>query len=116
MQTYNITAIQGSNIMLRVTATDSNGTALNLNGFSTRGYVKSKYSDSGILLNLSPFIYSATSGLVDITISGNYTAGLPCGMFPYDIECFVSGSGSSGNESVVKFLRGYVEILPETTY
>jgi hypothetical protein len=112
MNTYDIQATVGSNIMLRLSATDQNGTALNLNGFSVRGQARFAYSSSGILLDLNPKIYSAISGLVDITISGSQTVGFPCCVCPYDLEATISGAP---NESVVKFLKGFIYFDPETT-
>ncbi len=110
---YNIDATIGSNLMLRVAATDQNGTALNLSGFSVRGKVRYSYGSTGILLDLNPSIYHAGSGLVDIMLSGNVTSSMVCGTFPYDLECAISGAP---NESVVKFLKGYIEFGPEATY
>lgn len=114
---YNIQIIAGSNLNLNVSATNSDGTYINLAGYTLRGKVKSNFSsgpNSGIILDLNPTIHpSYISGIVNINLSGNITAGLPCGVFPYSVEASITGAP---NESVTKFLRGYAEILPEPLF
>jgi len=114
MTTYTLNLIQGNSTTLRITATDQNGTAINLSGQNVRGQVRYTYGSTGVLLDLHPTIYSAVSGIVQINISGSQTANLPVGTFPYDLESAVTGSDGS-ETSVCKFLRGYAEISPETT-
>lgn len=107
---YNLEIIQGSSINILVTATDQNGVAINLSGYNLRGGIKNKYSDTGYLLNLNPSIYSAVSGIVQISVSGSQTAIVPVIQGVYDIE-----AASSGEISVVKFLRGYANVGPEVS-
>lgn len=107
----NISAIQGSTLLLNLNIKDSNGAYINLSGYNCRSYIRSKFSSTGILLDLQPQIHSSMiSGLV--TISGAQTgmAALPVGMFPWDIE--ISGN----NDYVYKACRGYISIDPEATY
>lgn len=109
--TYNISAIQGSTLLLNINIRDSSNNYLNLNGYTARGYVRASYSSTGILLDLQPQIHpSYISGL--ITLSGTQTgmANMPVGVFPYDIEL------SGANDYVFKPIRGYVSVEPETTY
>lgn len=113
---YNIEIIAGSDLNLRVSATNSDGTYINLSGYTVRGRVMSSFSTgANTILNLSPTTSSSNyiSGVVNINISGNITAGLPCGTFPYSLEASLTGAP---NESVTKFLRGYAEILPEPIF
>jgi hypothetical protein len=110
MTYYNLEIIQGSSLNILVTATDQNGTAINLSGYNVRGWVKSKFSENGYILDLNPTIYSAASGIVQIFVSGTQTSGLFIGSHPYDLE-----AASSGDITVTKFLRGYANIYPETT-
>jgi hypothetical protein len=106
---YDLDIYCGSTFSTRLTARDSSQNAINLSGYSVRAYIKGKFSDTGILLNLNPIIYSQTSGIVDIIISGSQTAGLPIGQYPYDLEAYQG-------DYVVKFLRGYANFYPESTY
>ena len=109
--TYDISATQGNTLLLNLTANDSAGTPINLSGYSARGYVKSQYSNSGILFNLNPTIATSyVNGIVNISGNAEEIAALPVGSFPYDLEVFNSGG------YVTKFLRGNFNILPQTTY
>lgn len=108
--TYNLTILQGDSFSLRVNASNSDGSYINLSGYGARGSIKYSYSNTGILLNLNPTIHNSfVSGIVDIYVSGSQTESLPVGIFPYDIE--VTGS----NGYVNKFIRGYANISPEVT-
>lgn len=108
--TYTLQIIQGSSLNLLVTATDQNSVPIVLSGWNIRGYIKSKYSESGVLLNLNPTIYSAISGIVQINVSGSQTSSLPVGEFPYDLE-----AENSNASSTIKFLVGYCQISPEVS-
>jgi hypothetical protein len=107
--TYNISAVQGSTLLLSLTANDSNGSPIDLNGYSARGYVKYRYSDTGSLLDLSPVV-TPPYGSGIITLSGNSVAlaNMPVGTFVYDLEVYAG-------DYVVKFLKGYFYLFPEST-
>ena len=108
---YNIQILQGSSYDYTIQATNSDGSYVNLTGYSARGLVKNKYSDSGYLLDLRPVIdVSYVSGIVHISGSGNTTASLPATSLLYDVEVYNSGG------YVLKLLRGRFEVLPESTY
>lgn len=109
--TYNIEAVQGSSLLLNINCSDSNGSYLNLNGYTARGYVRYSYGSTGVLLNLNPQIHpSYISGLITISGNANDMANLKPGIFVYDIEM----SGSSNY--VFKALKGYFLCEPEVTY
>jgi hypothetical protein len=109
--TYNISAIQGSTLLLNLNLTNSDGSYINLSGYGIRGFVREKYSSTGILFNLNPSINSSyVSGLIQISGTATGLAKLPIGKFVFDIE--LSGS----NEYILKALRGYFLISPEATY
>jgi hypothetical protein len=114
MTTYTLSLVQGNSSTINVIASNSAGTPIILSGYNVRGQIRSSFSSTGILLDLSPTIYSAVSGIVQMNISGSLTASLPVGTFPYDLEAIVTGAGGS-EISVTKFLKGYCEISPETT-
>ncbi len=109
----NLSVVKGSSATWRLTATDSVGASLNLSGFSIRSYIKYKFSDSGILLNLNPVIYHAASGIIDLTISGTASSNLVCGTFPFDCEVWQTGVGV---DYVSKFVRGFLQVDPEASW
>jgi hypothetical protein len=108
---YDISAIQGSTLLLNINCKNADGTYIIFSGYKARGFVRYQYSSSGTLLDLQPQIHpSMISGL--ITLSGTQTgmANMKVGRFVYDIEC------SGANDYVFKAIRGYFDIEPEATY
>ena len=90
---YDFNIIQGDQFDARLTVTDSDG-AMDLSGYAARGYVKNKYSDTGVLLDLSPVVVSGdlgslyASGYVDIAVSGAQTQPLPITQGVFDVEIY----------------------------
>ncbi len=108
---YNISAIQGSTLLLNINCRDSSNNYINLSGYNVRGYVREKYSSTGIILNLNPTIHpSYISGLVQISGNADDMASLKISEYPYDIE--LSGT----NNYIFKPVRGYMSVQPECTY
>lgn len=108
---YNITVVQGSSYSLRITAVDANGDARDLTNYTTSGFVRDRYSSTGVLLYLRPVIHpSFVSGFIDVFISGSETAGLPVAQKVYDVEIY-----NSGTSHIAKAARGYFNIEPEVT-
>ena len=99
---YNITANQGSTLLLNINVRDSQNNYINLNGYSARGFVRYSYSSTGTMLNLNPQIHpSYVSGLIILSGDQSSMASLPCGQYVYDIEC------SGNNNYVFKPVKGY---------
>ena len=118
---YNIETIQGDHVQLSLRVRDSNNTPINLSGYDVRGVVRYAYGYTGdqqILLNLSPIILSGNngsyyqSGIVNINIDSYTMAGIPVGVFVYDIERFPYGI-PTGNS--IKLIRGKFVVSPEVT-
>lgn len=110
MASYNLEIIKGSTYTVRLVAKNDDGTRFNLTGYSTRGYIKKKFSDSSPLLNLEPSVHpSYISGFIDIDLNATGTANLLVGKFPYDIE-IVRGDGV-----VTRIINGYALVQPEVT-
>lgn len=111
---YNISIVRGDSLALQLNATDSAGNYINLSGYNARAYVKSKYSETGILTNLNAIIHNSyVSGRVDISISGGASSQLPVGVWPFDCEIYQSGANI---DYVSKFIRGYLLVDMEATY
>lgn len=107
---YDISIEQGSSFNLTLTAKDSNGTPLNLSGYSARGGVKYGYGSTGYLINLNPIIHSSfVSGLINVSVSASDTSSLPVTKAVYDIEVY------NASNYTFKAIRGYVNIIPEVT-
>jgi hypothetical protein len=118
---YNIETIQGDNIQLSLRVRDTYNVPINLSGYDVRGVVRYAYGYTGdqqILLNLNPLIASGNngssyaSGIVNINIDSYTMAGIPVGVFVYDIERFPYGI-PTGNS--IKLIRGKFVVSPEVT-
>jgi len=118
---YNINTIQGDNLQLSLRIKDSNNNSINLSGYDVRGVVKYAYGYTGdqqVLLNLNPVIVSGnngsyySSGIVNINVDSFTMAGIPAGIFVYDIERFPYGI-PTGNS--IKLIRGKFVVSPEVT-
>lgn len=118
---YNIETIQGDNIQLSLRVRDTYNVPINLSGYDVRGVVRYAYGYTGdqqILLNLNPFIVSGNngssyqSGIVNINVDSYTMAGIPVGIFVYDIERFPYGI-PTGNS--IKLIRGKFVVSPEVT-
>lgn len=103
------TVIQGQTVSGYVIAYN-NGNTLNLTDYSSRGSVKYKYGDTGVLLNLTTEIdgNNLNRGHIDVIISAEDTANLPVGKFPYDIEVYK-------NSYVRRVTAGKISVVPEVT-
>jgi hypothetical protein len=109
---YNITGYQGDFLQLTLNLKDSNGSAVNLSGYSVRGQVRASYGSTGVLLDLNPTITNLPSGTISISINSYISQSLPVSDHLYDIERYPSGI-LTGNS--IKLMRGKFSILPEVT-
>jgi hypothetical protein len=106
---YNISVVQGSTLSLLLNITNSDGSAYNLSGFGVRSQVRSRYSSTGVLLDLMPTIFSVTGGIVQISGSATGISNLPVNDSVFDVELFNSGG------FVMKPIRGLFSVDPECT-
>jgi hypothetical protein len=106
---YDIFLQQGSDYSINLNLTNSDTSPIDLSAYNVSGIAKMKYSDTGILLNLSPSIINAPSGIINIFISGIKTETLPINIGFYDIFIYNSGS-------VTSVLNGKVFINPSITF
>ena len=108
--TYDFNIICGSSFSTSLTVNNSDGTKMNLSGYLASGFVKYRYSDTGRLLNLNPYIdVSYTSGIIVISGSGAATSSLPVGRYVYDVEI-------SKGEYILKPIRGNFFVEGEVTF
>lgn len=112
---YDFNITQGSQFDVRLTIKDSVGLPMNLSGYAARGHLKHRYSDTGVLSNLSPAVVSGVagdmtaSGFVDISLLPSQTSSLPIIQGVYDIEIYTAGTYAD------KVIKGVANIHPEVT-
>lgn len=112
VQLYNITIYQGANVSIQIIAKDTEGNPLDLTNYVTSGYIRERYTSTGILLDLKPQIDgSFVSGLINIDVSGFLTTNLPVIQGVYDIDLFNEDIGYA-----TKAVRGYCNIEPQVTF
>jgi hypothetical protein len=108
---YNLNITQGSEFYVRFQAKDASGDPINLSGYSMSGVVKRRYSDTGIIVSLSPSGVTPTGmtgGYFDVKLLASQTSGLPIVRGVYDIEY-------SQDTFADKLVKGDVYIYPEAT-
>ena len=114
---FDININQGETFSLRLTAKDSGGTPINMNGYTARGQLKFRYGATGLIKDLEPTVFSGTapaydatgSGIVDIALTAVETAALPVVQGRYDVEIYNVGG------TVYRVLEGKANIHPEIT-
>jgi hypothetical protein len=114
---FDIDINQGETFSLRLTAKDSAGTTINMNGYTARGQLKFRYGESGLIKDLAPAVYSGESpgydatgsGILDIDLTAAETAALPVVQGKYDVEIYNVGG------TVYRVLEGKANIHPEIT-
>jgi len=117
---YNLDITQGSSFSAQLFAKNSDGTAVDLNGYSLSGVMKYNYGTGASLVDLSPTINlganslgqtnTAASGVVDISLTHAQTSTLPVTMAVYDVEMY-----NANFTEVRKLLDGRVTVHPEVT-
>ena len=109
LRSGDFTVTQGSTIS-GYFVSQVDGTVSDLSGYSARGFIKLKLSDTGSLLDLQVAVDSGDTsvGKVDMLIDYSESASLPVGVFPYDIEVF-------DNSFVHRVSSGKVTVVPEVT-
>ena len=105
---FDIQITQGSTEDLRLIASGSDNSVINLTNYGASGQVRRSYGSTGVIYDLSPSVNSNfyPSGFLDISVSS--TADIPVGRFVYDVEVY---SGSD----VTKTHAGKFTVTPEVT-
>ena len=112
MDDYNLEITKGTTYSTTLSLTDGNGDPIDLNDYNLSGFLKFKYSDDNLLLNLNPLkVDPAEEGNIILNVPDTGTATLPVGIGVYDIELY-----HTGNHTTDKILKGKVYIYPEVTY
>lgn len=110
---WNFSIEQGSTFQKTLTFKDSDGVAINLNGYSWRMQIRKSLESSGYLLELTSAggdidTSSQSSGIIVINIAASTTASLDFTTAIYDLE------GINGS-TVTRYLSGAVSLSKEVT-
>jgi hypothetical protein len=109
--TLNLEMWQGASWDYNLTWT-TNGTAVNLTGYTARMQVRDAADSDNIRLNLtsgSGITLGGTAGTILLDASPTITAGVPSGQYVYDLELVTSGG------AVTRLVQGTFIVDPEVT-
>lgn len=99
---------QGSSLSLRLTFTNSAGTALNLTGYTFRGQIRPEALSATITESFNFDTALASTGIIDVSLTATETAAITAGeskkdtssLYWYDME-YVQPGGD-----VIRFIEG----------
>lgn len=109
--TLNLYCWQGANFDYALTW-NTNGTAVNLTGYSARMQVREAYESLSPVLSLtsgSGITLGGTAGSIILEANATTTAALEAGQYVYDLELVTSGG------YVTRLLEGNFTVDPEVT-
>lgn len=111
--TYDITIEQGATFTLNLRWLDSEGTPIDITGYTARMQVRRKYSDKTSVLSLTSqdneIILGDSLGTIDVTASDEKTAAINIKAGVYDLEL------ETPSGDVVRLVQGTAVISPEAT-
>lgn len=108
----NLTLPQGGTWEVSLTYKASNGTPVNLSGYTARMQVRSSYSSPTAVLSLTDtagITLGGADGTVQIAVSATTSATIEAAQYVYDLEV-VSGGGT-----VTRLVQGTFTVTPEVT-
>lgn len=103
----NLTVDQGASFSANIDVTDSDGDALNLDGYSVAGQIRKTYS-STTAVDFTASIVNASAGVVQISLSATQTNNMKAGRYVYDVEINSGGT-------ITRVVEGQVEVTPGVT-
>ena len=104
----NLSVDQGSTFGAEIDVTDSNGDPLDLAGYTVAGQLRKTYTSTTSTAFTSS-VFSASGGIVKISLNATTTNALKAGRYVYDVELTDSTSIKS------RILEGIVTVTPEVT-
>lgn len=111
--TYNIICDQGATFTRTITWKDSNGSPVNLTGYTARMSLRSTIDSSVEVLSLttanSRITLGGVAGTITLNVDATTTAALAAGQYVYDLEA-VSGGGT-----VTRIVMGSFVVRGEVT-
>ena len=99
---------QGTDFSVTVDVTDTDGSVLNLDGYSASAQIRKTYTSSSVSATFGTSI-SANAGQVTLTLSDTVTAGLSAGRYVYDLNIESSGG------QVTRVVEGQAIVTPGVT-
>lgn len=99
---------QGTDFSVTVDVTDTDGSVLDLDGYTASAQIRKTYTSSSVSATFGTSI-SANAGQVTLTLSDTVTAGLSAGRYVYDLNIESSGG------QVTRVVEGQAIVTPGVT-
>ena len=99
---------QGTDFSVTVDVTDTDGSVLDLDGYSASAQIRKTYTSSSVSATFGTSI-SASNGQVTLTLSDTVTAGLSAGRYVYDLNIESSGGQTT------RVVEGQAIVTPGVT-
>jgi hypothetical protein len=104
----NIILDQGTTFTTYLALTDTDGSVLDLTGYTARGQIRKWYT-SNSYTTFTITITQPTDGYINLSLTANTTANMEPGRYVYDIEAV------SGANVITRVIEGIVTVTPEVT-
>jgi hypothetical protein len=109
--TYDITIDQGSDYSLGLVLKDTNGTPMNLTGYSARAQLRPKKDSTLLSASFTCTLSNPpTDGRITLVLPNATSTQLTAGTYYYDLEIY-----TSGNAYVKRLIEGKARIRQEVT-
>ena len=99
---------QGTDFSVTVDVTDTDGSVLDLDGYTADAQIRKTYTSSSVSATFGTSI-AAAAGQVTLTLSDTVTAGLSAGRYVYDLNIESSGG------QVTRVVEGQAIVTPGVT-
>ena len=99
---------QGTDFSVTVDVTDTDGSVLDLDGYTASAQIRKTYTSSNVSATFGTSI-AAVSGQVTLSLSDTVTAGLSPGRYVYDLNIESSGG------QVTRVVEGQAIVTPGVT-
>ena len=104
----NIILDQGTTFITYLALTNTDGTVLDLTGYTARGQIRKWYT-SNSYTTFTITITQPTDGYINLALTANTTANMEPGRYVYDIEAV------SDANVITRVIEGIVTVTPEVT-
>lgn len=104
----NLTIDQGTTFSALIDVTDSEGSILNLTGYTVAGQMRKTYSSS-TYTEFTASVTNAGTGTIQIGLTATQTNALKAGRYVYDVEI------TSSTGEITRVIEGQIEITPGVT-
>ncbi len=105
----NLVIDQGTTYSLSITVSDSNGNAIDLDGYTLRAQLRKSYGATSYTAFTVEAAADTTTGELTISLTDTQTSALKAGRYVYDVEIVDT------DDAVTRVIEGIITVTPEVT-